>query len=343
LRIASWNVNGLRSAMGKGLMEFLSRGYEVVLLQEVRSDSVPLEIYPGSGYLAYLNPSRRRGYAGTMTLSRVEPISVSRGIGDPRFDDEGRVITIELEEFYVVNVYFPNSQQGLTRLDYKLEFDRAFEGFAQGLRRRKPLVIGGDFNVAHTELDIARPEDNANSAGFTQQERDWMTHFLGLGYVDTFRMFVRDGGHYSWWSYRSRARERNVGWRIDYILVSEELRHRVRGAGILYDVMVSDHAPVWAEIVRWPSCQGAAPGELAGPAGPYHEGVLAGRPPLHPAHDRCAHPVELGRAQRLLGALARRQDLEADPHVEGLVHLRPSDAALLPYQPEDGVRLREPV
>jgi exodeoxyribonuclease III (xth) len=165
--------------MGKGLMEFLSRGYEVVLLQEVRSDSVPLEIYPGSGYLAYLNPSRRRGYAGTMTLSRMEPISVSRGIGDPRFDDEGRVITIELEEFYVVNAYFPNSQQGLTRLDYKLEFDRAFEGFAQGLRRRKPLVIGGDFNVAHTELDIARPEDNANSAGFTQQERDWIRTFSG--------------------------------------------------------------------------------------------------------------------------------------------------------------------
>ncbi|MGC8969995.1 MAG: exodeoxyribonuclease III [Conexivisphaera sp.] len=248
MRIASWNINGIRSAMRKGLMDFLGRGFDLVLLQEVKSDSVPLDLYSGTGYNVYLNPSRRRGYSGTMTLSKVRPLSVSYGMGDPVFDGEGRVITMELDEYYVINVYFPNAQEGLTRLGYKLEFDRKFEDFAQGLRSRKPLVIGGDFNVAHTELDIARPKENVNHAGFTPQEREWMTHFLSLGYVDTFRMFYSDGGHYTWWSYRFNARSRNVGWRIDYILVSEELRDRVKGAGILEDVLGSDHAPVWAEI-----------------------------------------------------------------------------------------------
>ncbi|MGB9734300.1 MAG: exodeoxyribonuclease III [Conexivisphaera sp.] len=250
MRIASWNVNGIRSATRKGLPEFLRMGYDVVLLQEVKSDSVPLDLYSETGYEAYLNPSKRRGYSGTLTLTAVKPLSVSFGIGDPKFDDEGRVITMELDEYYVINAYFPNAQRGLTRLDYKLEFNREFEEFAQGLRRRKPLVIGGDFNVAHTELDIARPKDNVNNAGFTQAERDWMTHFLGLGYVDTFRMFYSDGGHYTWWSYRFNARSKNIGWRIDYLIVSEELRRRVKGAGILKDVVGSDHVPVWVEIER---------------------------------------------------------------------------------------------
>ena len=250
MRLASWNVNGLRSAMGKGLPELLGMRFDVVLLQEIKADYVPLDLYSETGYRAYINPSKRKGYSGTLTLTAVEPLSVIYGVDDPKFDVEGRVLTIELDEYYVVNAYFPNAQEGLRRLDFKLEFDRRFEEFAQGLRRRKPLVIGGDFNVAHTELDIARPDENVNHAGFTQAERDWMTRFLGLGYVDTFRMFYRDGGHYTWWSYRSNARSRNVGWRIDYFLVSEELKGRVKGAGILKDVQGSDHAPIWVEIER---------------------------------------------------------------------------------------------
>ncbi len=248
MRVASWNVNGLRSAAGKGLPSLLRMGFDVVLLQEVKADVVPLDLYAGTGYEIYLNPSARKGYSGTLTLSRLSPLSVLRGLGDPKFDVEGRVIAIELEEYYVVNVYFPNAQEGLRRLGYKLEFDRKFEEYAQGLRRRKPVVIGGDFNVAHTELDIARPEENEGHAGFTLEERSWFSHFLDLGYVDTFRLFYKDGGHYTWWSYRFNARARNLGWRIDYILVSEELRDRVKGAGILDDVQGSDHVPVWAEI-----------------------------------------------------------------------------------------------
>ncbi|MEM3262240.1 MAG: exodeoxyribonuclease III [Conexivisphaerales archaeon] len=246
MKVLSWNVNGIRSAVNKGLVDVVNSGEnDIIMLQEVKSDSVPLGF---EGYKAYLNASKRKGYSGTLVLSRVEPISVLYGISDSKFDAEGRVITFELERFYVVNSYFPNSQHGLTRLDYKLEFNAKFEEFAQRLRKRKPVIIGGDFNVAHQEIDIARPKDNVNNAGFTKQERDWMTHFLGLGYVDTFRMFIKDGGHYSWWSYRFNARQKNIGWRIDYLIVSEELRPMVKSAGILESVRGSDHAPVFLEI-----------------------------------------------------------------------------------------------
>ena len=245
MKLAAWNVNGIRSAVKKGLLEFVnSKEYDVILLQEVKSDAVPLGF--DESYIQYLNPSKRKGYAGTLTLTRIKPLSVSYGIGDEKFDSEGRVITMELEPFYVINVYFPNAQHGLTRLDFKLEFDQKFEKYVEGLN--KPVVIGGDFNVAHEEIDIARPKDNVNNAGFTKQERDWMTHFLSLGYIDTFRMFVKEGGHYSWWSYRFNARAKNIGWRVDYFIVSEELRDKVKSAGILEKVMGSDHAPVYVEI-----------------------------------------------------------------------------------------------
>jgi exodeoxyribonuclease-3 len=244
MKVVAWNVNGIRSAINKGLLDLVnSKKYDVIMLQEVKSDSVPLGF--DESYTAYLNASsRKKGYSGTLTLTRLKPLSVSYGIGDSRFDGEGRVITAEFEKMYVINAYFPNSQHGLTRLDYKLEFNAAFERFLQGLK--KPVVVGGDFNVAHEEIDIARPKDNVNNAGFTKQERDWMTHFLSLGYLDTFRLFVKDGGHYTWWSYRFNARERNIGWRIDYIIVSSGVR--VKEAGIIYDVRGSDHAPVYAEV-----------------------------------------------------------------------------------------------
>jgi exodeoxyribonuclease-3 len=248
VKILAWNVNGIRSAINKGLLELVnSKEYDVIMLQEVKTDTLPLGF--DETYKAYLNASKRKGYSGTLTLTKIRPLSVSYGIGESAFDAEGRVIVTEFEEFFVINAYFPNAQHGLTRLDYKLEFNAKFEDFVQKLRSKKPVVIGGDFNVAHEEIDIARPKDNVNNAGFTEQERKWMTHFLSLGYVDTFRMFVKEGGHYSWWSYRFNAREKNIGWRIDYIIVSDELKNRVKEAGILKDVKGSDHAPVYAMIL----------------------------------------------------------------------------------------------
>jgi|GEM_PF-420982 len=189
----SWNVNGLRSALSKGLLYVVrSADYDAVLLQEIKADTVPLELST-LGYECFIYPASRRGYSGTLSLVKLKPLSVSMGIGVREFDEEGRVITLEYPEFYLVNAYFPNAQRGLTRLEYKLRFNSKFEEYAQSLRKRKPLVICGDFNVAHTELDIARPKDNVNNAGFTKEERDWMTRFLSLGYLDTFRLFVEGG------------------------------------------------------------------------------------------------------------------------------------------------------
>ncbi|MEM3190924.1 MAG: exodeoxyribonuclease III [Candidatus Parvarchaeota archaeon] len=248
MKILSWNVNGMRSAWGKGLKELIAKGeYDVIMLQEIKSDTAPAGM-DELGYKTFIYPAKRKGYSGVMSLSKTEPLSVMRGIGDKEFDDEGRVITLEFAGFYAVNSYFPNSQHGLTRLDFKLKFDREIEEFLQRLRKRKPVVICGDFNVAHEEIDIARPKDNENNAGFTAQERDWMTEFIKRGYIDTYRMFVKDGGHYSWWTYRFNAREKNIGWRIDYCIVSEELKDKVRKADILTDQRGSDHAPVTLEL-----------------------------------------------------------------------------------------------
>lgn len=248
MRIISWNVNGLRSVLGKGLYKFLEKGkYDIVMLQEVKMDTVPISLEE-LGYHAYMSPSKKKGYSGTLTLAKKKPVSVSYGIGHDGFDSESRVVTVETPDFYVVNVYFPNSRRGLTRLDFKMEFNGKFERFVQTLRKRKPVIVGGDFNVAHTELDIARPKDNIHNAGFTPRERKWMDRLLSLGYIDSYRMFVKEGGHYSWWTYRVNARERNIGWRIDYLIVSDELKKRVKDADILSKVGGSDHAPIYLEL-----------------------------------------------------------------------------------------------
>ena len=178
---------------------------------------MPLEI-TSLGYTAFVNPAVKKGYSGTMTLTRNKPVSARMGIGNREFDDEGRVLSIETEKFWLINAYFPNSQRDLKRLDYKLQFDSEFTGYCLELEKQKPLIICGDFNVAHEDIDIARPDDNRNNAGFTEQERNWMTQFLASGFVDTFRMFNSDPGNYSWWTYRFNARERNIGWRIHWIL-----------------------------------------------------------------------------------------------------------------------------
>ena len=250
MKLLSWNVNGIRSAVKSGMINEIEKlNPDFICLQEIKSDekTVPLEI-TSLGYTAFVNPAVKKGYSGTMILTRNKPVSARMGIGNREFDDEGRVLSIETEKFWLINAYFPNSQRDLKRLDYKLQFDSEFTGYCLELEKQKPLIICGDFNVAHEDIDIARPEDNRNNAGFTEQERNWMTQFLASGFVDTFRMFNSDPGNYSWWTYRFNARERNIGWRIDYFIVSETLRKNVRSSAILDSVMGSDHAPLELEI-----------------------------------------------------------------------------------------------
>ena len=247
MKLLSWNVNGLKNAMKKGpLIDLVkSNEYDVLMFQEIKTDKVPEEL-ENLGYEVIINPAKQKGYSGVMTLTRLKPKSVELGIGVEEFDSEGRIISMEFDDYYIINVYFPNAGEGLKRLDFKLRFDEAFERYA--LSKGKPLIICGDFNVAHTELDLARPKENVNHAGFTPQEREWFDKFLKLGFVDTFRMFVKEGGHYTYWTYRFHAREKNIGWRIDYCVVSESLKEKVRASKILKDVMGSDHAPIVLEI-----------------------------------------------------------------------------------------------
>lgn len=246
--VLSWNVNGLRSSLSKGLINFLKKGkYDIVMLQEIKTDVIPLSLNT-LGYHSQMLPSMRKGYSGTLSLTRQKPLSVAYGIREDKFDSESRVITVETDDFYAVNVYFPNSRRDLSRLNFKLEFDEKFEAFVQTLDKKKPVIIGGDFNTAHTELDIARPKENDGNAGFTPEEKAWMDDFLKSGYTDTYRLFNKTGGHYTWWTYRANARSKNIGWRIDYILVSNSLRKNVKSAGIYETVEGSDHAPIYVEI-----------------------------------------------------------------------------------------------
>jgi exodeoxyribonuclease-3 len=248
LMIVSWNVNGLRSVIRKpGFWELIKGNHDLILLQEIKIDSVPIELN-SSGYTAYVNSAKRKGYSGVLTLSKPKPLRVLKGIGRSKFDSEGRVLTLEFESLFVVNAYFVNAQRGLVRLEDKLEFDDLMLDYLERLRKVKPVVVCGDFNVAHTEIDIARPKDNVRNAGFTPEEREWMTRLLERGYVDTFRMFVKEGGHYTWWSYRFRAREKNIGWRIDYCIVSHELKDKVVSSRILNTIAGSDHVPVALEL-----------------------------------------------------------------------------------------------
>ena len=247
LFLVSWNVNGIRAAVRNGFLEFLEKyNPDILALQEIKAkeDNVPMEVRYYEGYHKYWNPAERKGYAGTALFTKIKPLNVKFGIGDERFDSEGRAITAEYEKFFLVNAYFPNAQHGLTRLDFKLEFDNEIHQYLNSLRKEKPVVLCGDFNVAHKEIDLANPKQNEKNAGFTPEERAWMDKFLQDGYVDTFRMFTKEGGHYSWWTYRFKARERNIGWRVDYFVVSEELRNKVKKSWIMSEVYGSDHAPV---------------------------------------------------------------------------------------------------
>ncbi|MCU0663205.1 MAG: exodeoxyribonuclease III [Myxococcota bacterium] len=249
MRLVSWNVNGLRSVLQKGFYEFVAEvNADILCLQEVRAQPEQVEL-DLPGYEQHWNPARKKGYSGTMFLSRLPLSTVSRGMALPEHDDEGRVLWAELEDFFLVNVYTPNSQAGLTRLEYRTaQWDPAFRAFLKQLERTKPVVFCGDLNVAHKEIDLANPKANRKNAGFTDEERATFTALLDAGFVDAFREFTEEGGHYTWWSHFGKSRERNVGWRIDYFCVSQSLRPRLKRAEILPKVMGSDHCPVVLEI-----------------------------------------------------------------------------------------------
>lgn len=245
MKLVSWNVNGLRSILGKGLPAYLhAAGADVVCLQEIKARPDQVE-HDFQGYHIYWNPALKPGYSGTALLSREQPLSVTNGIGHPAHDSEGRVITAEFEDFFVVNVYTPNSQRELTRLDYRIrDWTPAFISFLTDLERRKPVIFCGDMNVAHREIDLARPRENTRNAGFTVEEREAFDRVIDAGFVDSFRRFESKGGHYTWWSYQSAARERNIGWRIDYVCVSNAIAPALQSAFIQPEVTGSDHCPV---------------------------------------------------------------------------------------------------
>ena len=254
MKLISWNVNGIRAAAKKGLSGFLRQYQPDILgLQEIKiSAEAKASIeFDFPGYEEYWNSAKRPGYSGTAILVRqglVKGVMVKNGFGQPEFDDEGRVQTLELPKFYLLNVYFPNSNHELSRLGYKLSFNRALLKYVQALEKKKPVIISGDFNVAHQEIDLARPKENVGNPGFTAEERQWMESFLKAGFVDTFRALNGSKVQYSWWSFRANARMRNVGWRIDYFCASAKLSKQLKSAYILDKVTGSDHAPVGLEI-----------------------------------------------------------------------------------------------
>lgn len=244
-KLISWNVNGLRACVGKGFLDFFHEiDADVFCIQEskLQEGQIELEL---PGYHQYWNYAGKKGYSGTAMFTRQEPLSVAYGMGIEAHDSEGRVITAEFEDYYVVTCYTPNSQEGLARLDYRMEWEDAFRGYLKGLEEKKPVVFCGDLNVAHKEIDLKNPKTNRKNAGFTDEERGKFTQLLEAGFIDTFRYFYPDQeGIYSWWSYRFSARAKNAGWRIDYFCVSESLKDRLAGAAIHTEVMGSDHCPV---------------------------------------------------------------------------------------------------
>ena len=244
-KLISWNVNGIRACAGKGFLDFFRQAdADVFCLQETKLQAGQLEL-DLPGYYQYWNYAEKKGYSGTALFTRQEPLSVTYGIGIPDHDREGRVITAEFPDYYVVTCYTPNSQNELARLDYRMEWEDAWLGYLKGLEERKPVIFCGDLNVAHQEIDLKNPKTNRKNAGFTDQEREKFTRLLEAGFLDTYRYFYpQQEGVYSWWSYRFKAREKNAGWRIDYFCVSETLKSRLESAAIHTEILGSDHCPV---------------------------------------------------------------------------------------------------
>lgn len=247
-KMISWNVNGLRAALKKGFNDFVQdEDPDILCIQEIKLQAGQVELN-FTEYHDYWNYATKKGYAGTAIFTKEKPINAFNDMGIIMHDNEGRVIALEYENFYLVNVYTPNSQRGLTRLEYRQVWDKDFLAYMKNLEAVKPIIFCGDLNVAHKEIDLARPKDNHHNAGFTDEEREDFTRIIEAGFIDTFREFDQEGGNYSWWSYMFNARVNNVGWRIDYFLISEMLKPNLKDAFILPGVMGSDHCPVGIEI-----------------------------------------------------------------------------------------------
>jgi len=244
MRLLSWNLNGIRAMIGKGFVDIVHNDQpDILCVQETKAhpDQVGLEL---KGYSQYWNSAEKKGYSGTAIFTKKKPLDVSYGLGIEHHDKEGRVITLEFPKFYLVNVYTPNAKPGLLRLDYRMQWDKDFLSHCKKLEKNKPVIICGDLNVAHKEIDLRNPRANKNNPGFSPNERKGFDNIVGKGFIDTFREFNKEPDQYSWWSYRFNSRAKNIGWRIDYFLISPDLRKQLKDAFIMPEVMGSDHCPV---------------------------------------------------------------------------------------------------
>ncbi len=247
MKFISWNLNGINSTVKKGLIEFMnSEDADFYLFQETKTNSERADpkLLDITDYEAFWSSAEEKGYSGILSYVKNKPLSIINGIGVERFDEEGRVLILEYEQFYLINAYFVNAGRNLERLEDKQWFNNEFLSVCENLRKKKPLIIGGDFNVAHEEIDLANPASNQHNAGFTIEEREWFSLFLENGYIDTFREFEKDGEKYTYWTYRYNARSKNIGWRIDYWVISDELKSRLKQSFRLENVMGSDHCPI---------------------------------------------------------------------------------------------------
>lgn len=249
MRLISWNVNGLRAIYKKGFEEFFKNiDANIFCIQETKMQENQME-FNLEGYYKYFNSAEKKGYSGTAIFTKNKPINVKMGIGKEEHDKEGRVITLEFEKFYMVNCYTPNSQRELTRLDYRMKWEDEFKNYLLKLDKEKPVILCGDLNVAHNEIDLRNPKSNRGNAGFTDEEREKMTALLDSGFIDTFRyLYPNETESYTWWSYMGHAREKNIGWRIDYFIVSDRIRTKIQEAKIHSEIMGSDHCPIELDI-----------------------------------------------------------------------------------------------
>ncbi len=251
MKFISWNVNGLRAVEKKGFVDIVKEsGADIFAVQETRARPEQLsdELKNINGYSGYFAQAKKKGYSGVGVYTKKKPLSVTIGIGADQFDDEGRVLTLEFADFFLINAYFPNAQHELKRIDYKLAFNNALFEHAKQLAGKKSTIICGDFNVAHKAIDLANPKANEKNPGFSIEERNWMDTFLNAEWVDTFRVFNQEPEQYTWWSYRFNARSKNIGWRIDYFIIDANSKSRLKGAAILADIPGSDHCPVQMEL-----------------------------------------------------------------------------------------------
>jgi exodeoxyribonuclease-3 len=251
MKIISWNVAGINACCKKGMINFMKdENAEVYCFQEVKAnkENFPQELISLSGYQSFHSCAKKKGYSGVSIYTQTKPLKAIEGLNVNQFDDGGRVLTLEFDKFYLINAYFPHSNRKLTRLDFKLAFNKQFLNFCRQLEKDKPIIIASDFNVAHKEIDLKNPKQNKNNAGFTIQERNWFDSFLEQGFIDTFREFNKEPGNYTWWTYRNNARERNIGWRIDYFVISKKLKQSLKKSIILKDIRGSDHCPISLDI-----------------------------------------------------------------------------------------------